>query len=105
METIFTNTLNSKTNESNRFVNQFTDKLNLKNPNKNMELANLSIYYAWKNIKSNTTTTNLKFLLQHGIINLICLMDLILFLIYKIILNTSSKNMKLLLIILLYKFM
>ena len=28
-----------------------TDKLNLKNPNKNMALANLSIYYTWKNIK------------------------------------------------------
>ena len=29
------NTLNSKTNKPNRFVCQFTDKLNLKNPNKN----------------------------------------------------------------------
>ena len=28
-----------------------TDKLNLKNPNKNMALANLSIYYTWKNVK------------------------------------------------------
>ena len=28
-----------------------TDKLNLKNPNKNIALANLSIYYTWKNIK------------------------------------------------------
>ena len=37
--------LNSKTNESNKFIYQFTDKLNLKNPNKNMALANLSIYY------------------------------------------------------------
>ena len=46
------NTLNSKTNESNRFIYQFTNKLNLKNPNKNMTLANLSIYYTWKNIKS-----------------------------------------------------
>ena len=46
------NTLNSKTNESNKFMYQFTDKLNLKNPNKNMALANLSIYYTWKNIKS-----------------------------------------------------
>ena len=46
------NTLNSKTNESNRFMYQFTDKLNLKNPNKNMALANLSNYYTWKNIKS-----------------------------------------------------
>ena len=25
--------------------------MNLKNPNKNIALANLSIYYAWKNIK------------------------------------------------------
>ena len=31
----------------------FTDKLNLKTPNnKNIGLANLSIYYTWKNIKS-----------------------------------------------------
>ena len=52
METISINTLNSKTNESNKFMNQFTDKLNLKNPNKNMALTNLSIYYTSKNIKS-----------------------------------------------------
>ena len=51
METIFMNTLNSKKNESNRFIYQFTDKLNLKNPNKNIALVNLSIYYTWKNIK------------------------------------------------------
>ena len=41
------NTLNSRTNECNRFIYQFTDKLNLKNPNKNIALANLSIYYTW----------------------------------------------------------
>ena len=52
METIFTNTLNCKTNESNKLMYQFTDKLNLKNQNKIMALANLSIYYTWKNIKS-----------------------------------------------------
>ena len=53
METIFMNTENSKTNESNKFIYQFTDKLNLKTPNnKNIGLVNLSIYYAWKNIKS-----------------------------------------------------
>ena len=34
------NTLNSKTYESNRFIYQFNDKLNLKNPSKNMALAN-----------------------------------------------------------------
>ena len=38
-----------KTNESNRFIYQFTGKLNLKHPNKNMALANLSICYTWKN--------------------------------------------------------
>ena len=44
METIFMNTENSKTNESNKFIYQFTDKRNLKNPNiKNIELVNLSI--------------------------------------------------------------
>ena len=34
------NTLYSKTNESNRFIYQFNDKLNLKNSKKNMALAN-----------------------------------------------------------------
>ena len=46
------NTLNSKTNETNKFMYQLTDKLNPNNPNKNMALTNLSIYYTWKNIKS-----------------------------------------------------
>ena len=46
------NTSNSGSNISNEFAYNFTDKLNLKNPNKNMALANLSIYYTWKNIKS-----------------------------------------------------
>ena len=54
------NTLNSKTNESNKFMYQFTDKLNLKNPNKNMALANLSIYYAWKNINSEYNNNKFK---------------------------------------------
>ena len=52
METIFIDTENSKTNESKKFLYEFTDKLNFKNPNRNMALANLSIYYTWKNIKS-----------------------------------------------------
>ena len=52
METIFMNTKNSKTNDPHRFRLSLVDKLNLKDPNKNMALANLSIYYTWKNIKS-----------------------------------------------------
>ena len=39
------NTEDSKTDEPHRFKKDLTDKLNLKNPKKNMALANLSIYY------------------------------------------------------------
>ena len=39
---------------------QLTDKLNLKNPNKNMALANLSIYCKWKNIKSEYNNNKFK---------------------------------------------
>ena len=54
------NTLNSRTNEYNRFFYQFIDKLNLKNPNKNIALASLSIYYTWKNIKSEYNNSKFK---------------------------------------------
>ena len=35
-----------------RFRLSLADKLKVKNPNKNIALGNLSIYYIWKNIKS-----------------------------------------------------
>ena len=60
METIFINTANSKTKHSNKFVYNFIDKLNLKNPNKNIALANLSIYYTWKNVKSDYNNNKFK---------------------------------------------
>ena len=60
METIFMNTENSKTNKSHRFKLDLTDKLNRKNPNKNMALANLSIYCTWKNIKSEYNNNKFK---------------------------------------------
>ena len=78
METIFMNTENSKTNEPHRFRLSLADKLNLKNPNKNIALGNLSIYYTWKNIKPAYNKINLKFLFQLGMILSICLMVLIL---------------------------
>ena len=59
METFFMNSKNSKTNEPNRFKYDLIDKLDLKNPNKNMALGSLSIYYIWKNVKS--TYNNNKF--------------------------------------------
>ena len=45
METFFMNTKHSKTSESHKFKYDLIDKLDLRNPNKNMALANLSIYY------------------------------------------------------------
>ena len=60
METIFLNTTNSKTKHLNKFVYNFADKLNLKTPNKNIALANLSIYYTWKNIKSDYNSNKFK---------------------------------------------
>ena len=60
METIFMNSENSRMNESHRFKLELADKLNLKNPNKNMALANLSIYYTWKNIKSKYNNNKFK---------------------------------------------
>ena len=67
------NTLKIKTDKSNRFVYQLTDNLNLKNSNKNIALANLTIS---------------KYMDQLGMMNSIYPMDLILFFIFKIILNT-----------------
>ena len=55
------NTENSKANESKKCISQFTDKLNLKDPNnKNIGLVNLSIYYTWRNIKSTYNKNNRK---------------------------------------------
>ena len=54
------NNENSKTNEPHRFKLHLADKFNLKNPTKNMALANLSIYYTWKNIKSEYNNNKFK---------------------------------------------
>ena len=53
------NTLNSTAIESNKFIYLLTDKLNLKNVNKNMALANLSIYYTLNNLKSEYNNNKL----------------------------------------------
>ena len=43
------NNENSKTTELHRFRLTLADKRNLKDPNKNVALANLSIYNTWEN--------------------------------------------------------
>ena len=46
-------TENCKTNgQPHKFRLTFEDKSNLNDTNTNMALANLNIYYTWKNIKS-----------------------------------------------------
>ena len=66
----------------------------LKDPSKNMALDNINIYYTWKMVNQPTTTINLKFLFQLGMMNLICLMDNILLQASKNTLNLSSRNTK-----------
>ena len=54
---------NSKTNESNKYIYQFTDKRNLKIPNnKNIGLVNLSIYYTWEDIKPSCSNNKFNIL-------------------------------------------
>ena len=60
METIFMNTENSKTNEPHWYKLDLADKINLTHPNKNIALVHLSIYYTWKNIKSEYNDNKLK---------------------------------------------
>ena len=60
MEAIFMSTKNSETSTPHRFKLNLTEKRNLKNSNKNMALANLSIYYTRKNIKSEYNNNKFK---------------------------------------------
>ena len=92
METFFMNTKNSKINEPHRFKYNLIDKLNLKNPNKNMALANLSIYYTWRNVKSiyknnkfkiSSPTWNQKFDLPDGSYNIPTIQDYLEYIIKK----------------------
>ena len=62
------NSENSKTSDSHKLLLNLTDKLNLKRSNKYVALLNLSIYYAWKNMKKiiQKKKINSKYELQHG---------------------------------------
>ena len=89
------NTENSKTNEPHKFRLSLSDKLNLKNPNKNIALGNLSIYYTWKNIKSAYNNKKFKISAPTWNDTFDYLMVLVLLKTFKITLNLPSKNMKL----------
>ena len=92
METFFMSTKNSKTNEPYKLKYDLIDKLDLRNPNKNMALANLSIYYTWKNVKSiyknnkfkiSAPTWNETFDLPDGLYNISEIQDYIEYIIKK----------------------
>ena len=51
---------NSKASEPRKFKLNLTDKINLKNPSKNVALGNLSIYYTWKSIKPEYNNNKFK---------------------------------------------
>ena len=53
MNTIFMNSKNSKTSDTHRLLLNLPYKINLKRSDKQVALSNLSIYYAWKNIKKS----------------------------------------------------
>ena len=55
MNTIFMNSEKSKTSDPRRLLLIFTKKIDLRRKDKYIDLSNLSIYYAWKNIKSQNS--------------------------------------------------
>ena len=88
MDTIFMNSENSKTSKPRVLTLNLTSKLDLRIGEKVIALSNLSIYYTWRNIKSSyNKILDLKYLHQHGIMNLNYQMDRILYQIFKIILS------------------
>ena len=95
MEAIFMNSENGKTSELHRITLDLTDKVNLKDPRKNIALANLSIYYTWKNIKSEYDNNKFKISASTWNSTFHLPVALIQFLTLKITLNLSSKNTKL----------
>ena len=83
------NTENCKTKEPNRFKLDLADKLNLKNPKKNIALVNLSINCTWENIKIEYNNNKFKISAPTWNETLIYLMVHILLLIYRITLSLS----------------
>ena len=60
MKTMFINTENSKTTESHKCLLYLLQRLDLTSSNKHVALQNLSICYAWKNIRQQYKKNKLK---------------------------------------------
>ena len=60
MDTIFMNSENSKTPNPHVLVLKLINKLDLRMGKKVIALSNLSVYYAWKNIKRSYNNNKFK---------------------------------------------
>ena len=60
MDTIFMNSENSKPPKSHILIPKLTNKLDLRFGKKVITFSNLSIYYAWKNMKSSYNSDKCK---------------------------------------------
>ena len=60
MDTIFTNSENSKNSELQILILKLTNTLDLRIGEKVIALSNLSIYYTWKNIKRSYNNNKFK---------------------------------------------
>ena len=88
MEKIFTNTKNSKGNESNKlFISLLTNLILKSHSTKILDWLTQVFTTPGQTLNLHTTTIS-------GIMNLICLIILIEFLTFKVTLNLSSKNTK-----------
>ena len=77
----------SKTSDPHRLFLNLTDITTLKRSDKYVALSNLSIYYAWKKIRTIILEQP-----QHRMKNLNYLMDHILYQVFKIIFNINQKT-------------
>ena len=89
MDIIFINSENSKTSDPYILLLNLTDKRNLKRSDKYVALSNLRIYYTWKNIKKSYKNNNFKISTPTWNEEIELPDYLILFHIFKIILNIS----------------
>ena len=92
MNSIFMNSENGRSSEYHILVLKLANKLDLRRVQKSVALSNRSIYYIWKNIKAHIRIINLKYLLQHGVMNLNYQMDHIQDQIFKIILSIFLRS-------------
>ena len=60
MNTIFTNSENSKTSDPHRLLLNLTDKIDLRRKDKYIALSNLCSYYTWKNTKQSYKNNKFK---------------------------------------------